>query len=163
MESREDDALIDATPLQFAEDLQVGATIDLGSYLVERSEMVDFARKWDPQGFHIDDFAAAESTFGEIIASGLYTMAVFQRLAVLGACRYWAIVAGRAIRDVQFIRPVKEGMRLQATLTITDVVMTHPDRALVTQRGEISSSTSIMTQSVDVYVRRRHQTELTRA
>lgn len=68
------------------EDLEVGAETDFGSYLVTREEMLEFARKYDPQPFHLSDEAAAGTHFGRMSASGWHTaamtMAVIARFVV---------------------------------------------------------------------------------
>jgi len=51
------------------EDLVVGAQTDFGSYHVTREEVLDFARKYDPQPFHLSDEAAAKTHFGRLAAS----------------------------------------------------------------------------------------------
>ncbi|GGF33964.1 MaoC/PaaZ C-terminal domain-containing protein [Subtercola lobariae] len=138
-----------------AEELPVGTTIELGSYDVPLDEMVEFSKAWDPQPFHTDPDAAAAGFFGEIIGSGVYSMAVFQRLAVLGAYLSWDIVAGRSMRDVQLTSPVRAGAVLFADLTIDDVDFTYPDRALVKTTGRLRTDDAlILTLSVDMYVRR---------
>lgn len=139
-----------------AEELPVGELIGLGSYAVSREEIVSFASQWDPQPFHINEAAAAQGRFGEVIASGVHTLAIFQRLAVLGAYRHWDIVAGRAIRDIQLSNPVRPGMVLTATIMIERVEMTHPDRALVTKHGAIvHEDLTLMMMTFEAYVRRR--------
>jgi acyl dehydratase len=143
-------------PLLFAEDLKAGMVFDLGSYRVERVELVDFASQWDPQGFHTDDDVAAAGRFGEVIASGVHTLAVFQRLAVLGALQHWAIVAGRSIRDVQFVAPVLAGAVLRGQLTVAAVIPDKPGRSLVRMRGRlIVSDHEVMTLESDALVSRR--------
>lgn len=108
-----------------------GTTIELGSYLVTREEIVDFATQWDPQGFHVDEEIAAASPFGGLIASGLHSMAVFQRLAVDGAFSRWAMIAGRSIADVQMTSPMRPGMELTGRIHIDAVEPKGPGRALV--------------------------------
>src|SRR3954453_11344005 len=75
-----------ARPMLFFEDLEVGAETEYGSYDVTREEMLEFARKYDPQPFHLSDEAAAKTHFGRMSASGWHTcamtMAVLARYAV---------------------------------------------------------------------------------
>ncbi len=70
----------------YFEDLKVGAETCFGSYAVTREEVLEFARKYDPQPFHLSDEAAAKTHFGRIAASGWHTcamtMAVLARYAV---------------------------------------------------------------------------------
>jgi acyl dehydratase len=55
---------------RFAQDFRVGDEFELGSYSVMRDELVDFARKYDPFPFHLDEQSAKATPFGGIIASG---------------------------------------------------------------------------------------------
>ncbi|MEO8454550.1 MAG: MaoC family dehydratase [Sphingomicrobium sp.] len=70
----------------YFEDLEVGAETDFGSYDVTREEMLEFARKYDPQPFHLSDEEAAKTYFGRMSASGWHTaamtMAVIARYVV---------------------------------------------------------------------------------
>ena len=70
----------------YFEDLEVGAETDFGSYDVTREEMLEFARKYDPQPFHLSDEEAAKTHFGRMSASGWHTaamtMAVIARYVV---------------------------------------------------------------------------------
>jgi acyl dehydratase len=60
----------------YFEDLVVGAQTEFGSYDVTREEVLDFARKYDPQPFHLSDEEAAKTHFGRIAASGWHTAAM---------------------------------------------------------------------------------------
>lgn len=63
----------------FFEDRQIGETYSLGSHQFTRDEVIDFARRFDPQPFHLDDAAAAQSLFGRLSASGWHTTAIWIR------------------------------------------------------------------------------------
>ena len=67
---------------RYYEDLAVGDTYECGSQTVTKPEIVDFAEQFDPQPFHTDEAAAAESMFGRLVASGLHTLCLSTRLAV---------------------------------------------------------------------------------
>ena len=62
------------------EDLAVGEERRSASRTVSLEEMVEFAQKYDPQWFHADPEAARESSFGEIVASGVYVLAIWRQL-----------------------------------------------------------------------------------
>ena len=64
------------------EDLRVGAVRDLGTVSMTAEEIKDFAAKFDPQPFHLDEAAARDSHFGDLIASGWHTCALAMRLTV---------------------------------------------------------------------------------
>lgn len=61
------------------EDLVPGRTFDLGKVEIDRDHMIDFARRFDPQPFHIDEEAGRRSVFGGLCASGWYTLSVWMR------------------------------------------------------------------------------------
>ena len=62
------------------EDYPAGAVFDIGSIEVHEQEVLEFARRFDPQPFHTDPVAAADSHFGGIIASGWHTASMMMRL-----------------------------------------------------------------------------------
>ncbi len=138
-----------------AESLPVGRTLELGTHHVTREEIIDFASQWDPQPFHVDAEAARATVFRDVIGSGLHTMAIFQRLAVLGAYRHWAIVAGRAIRDVSLTSPLRPDTTVRATVTVDSVQPHTEERALVSKTGRVLHGDEVlMTLHVDAYVLR---------
>jgi len=60
----------------YFEDLVVGAEREFGTYAVTREEVIEFARKFDPQPFHLSDEAASQTHFGRLAASGWHTAAM---------------------------------------------------------------------------------------
>ena len=66
----------------FYEDLEIGMTRSFGGYEVTREEVVEFATRYDPQPFHLDDEIAAQTHFGRISASGWHTCAMTMRMMV---------------------------------------------------------------------------------
>jgi len=63
------------TPIRSADALSAGQSFELGSFVLPREEVLDFARKFDPQPFHLDEEAARGSMFGRLVASGVHTFA----------------------------------------------------------------------------------------
>ena len=143
-------------PLLYAEDLVVGSAHGLGEYKVTEEEIVAFANRWDPQPFHTDPEFAANGFFGGLIASGLHTLGILQRLAVLGVYRDWAIIAGRRIRDVSLPAPVRPGSVLSGQIIIDEITPTAPDRCLMVKRGRLTSGqTPVLEATFEAYIRRR--------
>ena len=68
--------------LQYFEDIAVGTRASFGSYAVTREEVIEFASRYDPQPFHLDDNAAAATHFGRLSASGWHTCAMTMRMLV---------------------------------------------------------------------------------
>lgn len=120
-----------------ADELPVGEEIDCGSYELTHAEIVDFARQWDPQYFHIDPERAAGSDFGGLIASGVHTLSIYQRLAVLGVYDRYDVIAGRELRSVRFVRPVRAGDVLTCTITVRSVEPDKPGRSAVIIEGRL--------------------------
>ena len=68
--------------MQYLEDLEVGARQSFGAYAVTRDEVIDFARRYDPQPFHLSDEAAAATHFGRLSASGWHSCAMVMAMLV---------------------------------------------------------------------------------
>jgi acyl dehydratase len=105
----------------YLEDLEVGAETYFGSYDVTREEVLEFARKYDPQPFHLDDDAAAATHFGRIAASGWHTaamvMAVIARKVV---AEEQAGLGSPGIDELRWLKPVYPGDTLHVRGTIID-------------------------------------------
>lgn len=105
----------------YFEDLVVGAESDFGTYEVTREEVLEFARKYDPQPFHLSDEAAAKTHFGRIAASGWHTaamtMAVIAR-KVVGEEQ--AGLGSPGIDELRWLKPVYPGDTLHVRGSILD-------------------------------------------
>lgn len=66
----------------YYEDIDIGQTDSFGRYEVTREEVIDFASKYDPQPFHLDDEFAKHTPFGGLCASGWHTCAMMMRMMV---------------------------------------------------------------------------------
>lgn len=118
----------------YAEDLEVGQTIELGSWSPTEDEIISFAEQWDPQSHHIDRETATAGYFGGIIASGIHSMAIMQRLLVDGFLTRVVVVAGRGIDHLSFTAPVRPGDVLTGAVEVLAVEPGRPGRADVTTR-----------------------------
>ena len=105
----------------YFEDLEIGAETDFGSYEVTRDEVLEFARKYDPQPFHHSDEEAAKTHFGRIAASGWHTaamtMAVIARHVVL---EEQAGLGSPGIDELRWLKPVYPGDTIHVRGTIVD-------------------------------------------
>jgi acyl dehydratase len=105
----------------YFEDLEVGTETYFGSYDVTREEVLEFARKYDPQPFHLSDEEAAKTHFGRIAASGWHTcamtMAVIARY-VVGEKQ--AGLGSPGIDELRWRRPVFPGDTLHVRAKIVD-------------------------------------------
>jgi acyl dehydratase len=120
------------------DDFAAGQVYELGSRTVTEDELVDFARQWDPQSFHVDPEAAKDSVFGGLIASGWQTGAIWMRMYVdtmLGT----AARGSPGIEELRWLAPVRPGDTLTGRLTVLEATpsATKPDRGTIRIRGEM--------------------------
>ena len=96
------------------DDLEVGSDTYFGSVEVTREEVIDFARKYDPQPFHLSDEAAAQTHFGRLSASGWHTCAMTMAMLVehLKANKQ-AGLGSPGIDELRWLKPVYPGDRLR--------------------------------------------------
>lgn len=105
----------------YFEELEVGREVDFGHYDVTREEVLEFARKYDPQPFHLDDEAAAKTHFGRIAASGWHTTAMTMAVVVASnAGRGIAGLGSPGIDELRWLKPVYPGDRISVRGTVVD-------------------------------------------
>lgn len=127
-------------PTRFFEDLIPGESRESAELTVDGDEMLAFGRKYDPQYFHADPEAARQSVFGEVVASGIYTMALWRRLDHEIAHDI-AWICGVAWDDVRFAKAVRAGDRLRARAECLDKrpSASDPRRGIVRFRYELTN------------------------
>ena len=108
--------------MRYFEDLEVGAETYFGSYEVTREEVLDFARKYDPQPFHLSDEEAAKTHFGRLAASGWHTcamtMAVIARHVV---DEEQAGLGSPGVDELRWLKPVYPGDILRCESEVLEV------------------------------------------
>ena len=96
--------------MQFFEDIQVGSSHSFGQYEVTREDVTDFARRFDPQPFHLDDAAAAKTHFGRLSASGWHTCAMTMAMLVENMKKHQQAGLGSpGVDNLRWVRPVYPG------------------------------------------------------
>ncbi|WP_416901117.1 MaoC/PaaZ C-terminal domain-containing protein [Micromonospora echinospora] len=110
----------------FFEDLTPGRWFDLGMLTVDGDEMVAFARRFDPQWYHVDEELARQSHHGGLIASGFYTVSLFMRAYVDHVLSRAAADASPGLEELRWLAPVRAGDRLAVRL---DVMGSKPSTA----------------------------------
>jgi acyl dehydratase len=97
----------------YFEDMEVGAESVFGSYDVTREEVLEFARKYDPQPFHLSDEAAAKTHFGRLAASGWHTCAMTMAVIVKAITEdRQAGLGSPGVDELRWLKPVYPGDRL---------------------------------------------------
>ena len=117
----------------YFDDFEVGQTIELGSCMVTKEEIIEFALKFDPQPFHINEKEAAETIYGGLIASGWHTGSLFMRLLYDGLLSRAASMGSPGQDEMRWVRPVRPGDTLSARGVIEEKIPSRskPDRGLV--------------------------------
>lgn len=94
----------------YYEDIVVGSTQAFGRYEVTREEVVEFASRYDPQPFHLDDDAAAATHFGRLSASGWHSCAMTMRMLVDNmSTMEQAGLGSPGLDSLRWIKPVYPG------------------------------------------------------
>ena len=100
--------------MQFYEDIAIGHKQAFGRYEVTREEVIDFASKYDPQPFHLDDEAAAQTHFGRISASGWHTCSMTMSMLVANLTKYkQAGLGSPGVDKLRWKKPVYPGDTLR--------------------------------------------------
>jgi acyl dehydratase len=148
--------------VKYWEDFEPGEIVSLGPYEVRRDEILEFARRYDPQPFHVDEDAANGGPFGGLAASGWHTAAMFMRLFVEGILLESASMGSPGVEELRWTAPVRPGDRLTARVR---VVETYPsarraDRGTVITESEVLNQDGavVMTMRARGFFRRRPRT-----
>ncbi len=103
------------------EDLEVGTTSKFGHYDVTREEVMEFARKYDPQPFHLDDEAAAQTHFGRLSASGWHTCAMTMSMLVANlTANKQAGLGSPGVDELRWKKPVYPGDTLRCETEVIE-------------------------------------------
>jgi acyl dehydratase len=121
------------------EDFAPGDRFDLGSTVVDEAEMLAFARRFDPQPFHVDPAGAVDTPFGGLIASGWFTASLFMRLYVDVVLSDAASQGSPGVSELRWLAPVRAGDVLRGTLAVLESApsASRPGRGTVVLRGEL--------------------------
>jgi acyl dehydratase len=121
------------------DDFAVGERFEFGAYTVSADEIVDFARKYDPQPFHLDPEAGARSHFGGLVASGWMTSAVLMRLLCDHFIPPASSMGSPGVDELRWLRPVRPGDALHARSEIVECrpSQSKPDRGVLRARHEL--------------------------
>lgn len=105
----------------YYEDIEVGVVRRFGNKQVTREEVIDFAGKYDPQPFHLDDEAAANTHFGRLSASGWHTGSMAMRMMVDNMKEHeQAGLGSPGIEDLRWLTPVYPGDTLRCETEVME-------------------------------------------
>ena len=128
--------------MKYFEDLVIGTVSHSPrSYKVTREEVIEFASKYDPQPFHLDDDAAAKTFFGRLSASGWHTAAMTMRLMVetMQHGEAQAGLGSPGVDELKWIKPVYPGdvLRVEMELLSKRRSKSRPDMGLTRSENRV--------------------------
>ena len=126
-------------PTRYLEDFITGSVAEAGSVLVTEDEVLDFARRYDPQPFHTDPAAAKNWPYGGLIASGWHTAAMMMRLVVDNFIDGETSLGSPGLGPIRWKLPVRPGdvLRVRARVLDNRRSQSKPDRGTVTLEVEV--------------------------
>ncbi|HLT78961.1 MAG TPA: MaoC family dehydratase [Ferrovibrio sp.] len=125
------------TDLYF-DDLYPGQRFVTPAVTISETQILDFARVYDPQPFHIDAVAATQTEFGGLIASGFQTLSLsfslFFRLGIFSA----ANLGSPGMEEIRWLKPLRPGdtIHAEAEVIALKASQSKPDRGIVTMRHD---------------------------
>ncbi len=128
----------------YLEDIDVGTVQEFGHYEVTRDEVLDFAKKYDPQPFHLSDEAAAKTHFGKLAASGWHTCAMMMAMLVENFTgQNIASLGSPGVDELRWKRPVYPDDVLKMKTTVIDV---RPSKSRP-EMGSVRSNVDVINQN----------------
>ncbi len=115
------------------EDYVPGASAVFGPIPMTEADIIEFARRYDPQPIHVDPVAANAGPFSGLIASGWHTVGVVMRILVENYLAPGAALASPGVDELRWLKPVRPGDMLQVRVTVLEANRSRskPDRGLV--------------------------------
>ena len=152
-------AFANTKPGTHFEDYPVGAVFTGGPIAVSEQEILDFARRYDPQPMHVDKEAAERGAFGGLIASGWHTGAMMMRLLAAHFVPTPGNLASPGLDELRWLKPVRPGdkLSLRATVLSARPSRSKPDQGVVTSLVELinQNGDTVMTLKPISLMRRR--------
>lgn len=145
----------------YFEDFEVGFRFQTGRAALTESEIMEYARVYDPQPFHIDPDAAAKSIYGGIIASGLQTCALSFALVLKADVFNESSMGSPGMDRIRWLRPVRPGDSFGVTGTVSEVTASasRPDRGRIVIDYEVMNQSDevVLTYSITHLLRCRNE------
>ena len=133
----------------YLEDFTPGMVLEFGGVEVTAEEIIGFARRYDPQPFHVDAEAGRASIFGGLCASGWHTSAMMMRMWVDNFLSPEASLGSPGIDELRWLKPVFPGDRLRCRV---EVLETTPSRSRPFM-GSVRQRTEVLNQKDEVVLR----------
>jgi len=121
------------------EDFPVGMTVELPGPVLTRESILEYAQRYDPQPFHVDEEAAKRSPYGGLIASGWHTVSLAMRMICDAYLLDAASLGSPGVNQVRWLKPVRPGDSLRLRMTVLEAKpsTSKPDRGTVLHRWDV--------------------------
>lgn len=118
---------------RYLEDFKVGDVTETDALAVTQEMILDFARQYDPQPMHLDETAARQTVFGELVGSGWQTLALTMRLLVDARLLGGTPIVGAEFKETRFHAPMRPGdsLRVSAEVAAIRPSRSHPERGFL--------------------------------
>jgi acyl dehydratase len=144
---------------RYFDDFEIGERFESRGATVSESQILDFALTYDPQPFHLDTDAAAQSPYGGLIASGFHTLALafrmFYQEKVINACS----MGSPGMSELRWLAPVRPGDTIRSLAEVKDKrpSRSRPDRGRVEMAFEVRNQHGdvVMTFATTIILARR--------
>ena len=135
------------------EDFKVGDTAPMGERVVDKDEVIAFAKAYDPQAFHIDEVAAKASMYGGLIASGWHTVAMTMRMMVDSYLGEAASLGSPGVDNVRWLKPVRPGDTIRATRKVVETrsSKSRPEMGIVKSLWEVFNQNGDLVMTMEGY------------
>jgi acyl dehydratase len=136
---------------RYLEDFEPGQTFGSGRIRIEAERIKSFAAEFDPQPFHLEERAAADSIFRGLAASGWHTAAITMRLLVESDLKPAGGIVGAGFDELRWPRPVRPGDELQVESEVLEVraSKSRPDQGVIKVR---TTTLNLNNEPVQVFV-----------
>lgn len=126
-------------PVRYLEDFAPGMEFEFGDRLVTAEEVVDFAREYDPQPFHLDEAAGKATHFGGLVASGWQTAGFMMRMLVDNMLSPETSLGSPGLDELRWLKPVRPGDRLRVRVRVLEVKRSRsrPEMGTIRQTTEV--------------------------
>ncbi len=140
----------------YLEDIMIGSEYETESVEINKDEMLDFARRYNPVKIHTDEEYAKESRFGGLIAAGMMSFLSVWAQYVPADFAGDELVAGKST-SVEWLRPVYAGDILRGIATVTGLAFRNEHNGIMTITIDVynQGDFNVLTSVVETIVKRR--------
>ncbi len=135
----------------YFDDHVVGSEHAAASHHITAAEIIEFAKTWDPQPWHIDEASAKASHFGGLTACSAHIFSIF----CITSQRWQSgvvqqAIAGLGFDEMRMHKPVYAGDTLRCMSIVAEarVSKSNPERGIVTYQTQLINQKDEMVFSI---------------